>query len=344
MQKDLVLITGANGFIGARTVEAFLRAGYSVRGTTRSSSSSRITLDAFPEHALSGQLTTVIVPDITTPGAFDEVVKGVTAIAHIASPNTVSTEDEISIASESTIGLLNSALKEPGIQSFVFMSSLVTMWSHFPIYKEPAITEKDWNNSSEIALAESTNESEQWYLRYIVSKVKAERAFWEFRKKNLKQIKFSMSTIHPAYVGGPPLILPKEEKHFGDSLSIVFRILTGQEVMLPRTGIVYVDVRDVAELIVFAAREAGAADGKRFIAAWDGNLATVKNYRDILRKAYPSRAEFIAEGEPGQDHPKHNRSDQRLIDSTKTEKITGQRWIPFKKMALDTAKSCEIYL
>lgn len=73
-QNRLVLVTGANGFIAARTVEAFLKAGFSVRGTTRSRSSAQGLLDSLPEYA--DKIEIVEVPDITVDGAFDEAVKG----------------------------------------------------------------------------------------------------------------------------------------------------------------------------------------------------------------------------------------------------------------------------
>ena len=72
--KGRVLLTGANGFLAARTVEAFLKAGYSVRGTVRSLASAQEVADALPEYA--DKLEFVSVPDITVTGAFDEAIKG----------------------------------------------------------------------------------------------------------------------------------------------------------------------------------------------------------------------------------------------------------------------------
>jgi nucleoside-diphosphate-sugar epimerase len=72
--KGTVLVTGANGYIAARTVEAFLNAGYSVRGTVRALSSANEVKKALSEHA--DRLEFVEVPDITIPNAFDEAVKG----------------------------------------------------------------------------------------------------------------------------------------------------------------------------------------------------------------------------------------------------------------------------
>jgi nucleoside-diphosphate-sugar epimerase len=74
MSKGLVLVTGANGYIAAKTVEAFLEAGYSVRGTVRRLSSGDEVAAALPQYA--SQLSFVEVPDITVPHAFDEAVKG----------------------------------------------------------------------------------------------------------------------------------------------------------------------------------------------------------------------------------------------------------------------------
>lgn len=73
--KGLVLVTGANGYLASRTVEALLKAGYSVRGTVRSLKSATRVKEALSEYA--DKLEFVEVPDIAVSGAFDEVVKGV---------------------------------------------------------------------------------------------------------------------------------------------------------------------------------------------------------------------------------------------------------------------------
>lgn len=74
--KSLVLVTGANGFIASRTVEAFLLAGYNVRGTVRSVGSGKEILEVLAEYVSAGRFELAVVPDITAEGAFDEAVKG----------------------------------------------------------------------------------------------------------------------------------------------------------------------------------------------------------------------------------------------------------------------------
>lgn len=81
-----ILVTGANGYIAVWTVKDFLDQGYAVRGTVRSEQKTTHLRKIFKKEVDEGRLELVIVADITQPGAFDEVVKGVDGIAHTASP------------------------------------------------------------------------------------------------------------------------------------------------------------------------------------------------------------------------------------------------------------------
>lgn len=72
--KPIVLVTGANGYIAGPVIEAFLKAGYAVRGTVRSRSSADPLVRALS--AYEEDLEIVEVPDIVASGAFDSAVKG----------------------------------------------------------------------------------------------------------------------------------------------------------------------------------------------------------------------------------------------------------------------------
>lgn len=78
----LILVTGASGYVAAHVLNEFLENGYSVRGTVRSKS----TADKVRKtHAKYGdKLSFAIVEDIAAPGAFNEAVKGVDGVSHIA--------------------------------------------------------------------------------------------------------------------------------------------------------------------------------------------------------------------------------------------------------------------
>jgi nucleoside-diphosphate-sugar epimerase len=89
-----ILITGANGFIASHTALQFLQLGYRVRGTVRSLTKGSWLLvhPLFGPYADNGFFELVVVPDMVAPGAFDEVVKGMSAVAHIATVATWNAE------------------------------------------------------------------------------------------------------------------------------------------------------------------------------------------------------------------------------------------------------------
>ncbi len=107
-KRPLILVTGANGFIAARTVEAFLKADYDVRGTIRSIRSGIAIKEALAEYVKSGRLELVVVPDITTEGAFEEAVKGELQ-QMITQCLSSQTESTLKVAMASPILLLLSA-------------------------------------------------------------------------------------------------------------------------------------------------------------------------------------------------------------------------------------------
>jgi uncharacterized protein YbjT (DUF2867 family) len=78
--SSLVLVTGSNGYVGTHVVEQLLKNGYSVRAAVRSERAAKEMEQVHAGHA--AQLTTTIVPDITTTGAFDQAVKDVHAVCH----------------------------------------------------------------------------------------------------------------------------------------------------------------------------------------------------------------------------------------------------------------------
>jgi uncharacterized protein YbjT (DUF2867 family) len=73
---SLVLVTGASGFIATHIIDQLLLAGYKVRGTVRSDKKAAWTAALFAERHGAGKFSAIIVPGMSTEGAFDEAVKG----------------------------------------------------------------------------------------------------------------------------------------------------------------------------------------------------------------------------------------------------------------------------
>jgi uncharacterized protein YbjT (DUF2867 family) len=74
-----------DSFVATDVALAFLREGYSVRGTARSAEKAKAWITLFPE--FEGQFEGVIVADMSLPNAYDEAIKGVNYVAHGANPH-----------------------------------------------------------------------------------------------------------------------------------------------------------------------------------------------------------------------------------------------------------------
>ncbi|KAJ5607047.1 NAD-dependent epimerase/dehydratase [Penicillium hordei] len=120
-----VLVTGITGYIGSHVADQLLQAGFKVRGTVRNIEKAAGLLKHWESNFGTEQVELVVVQNISEPGAFDEAVKGVSGIAHVASnvsfnpdPNIVITEVVSSVHS-----ILDSAMQSSSVQSFVYTGS-----------------------------------------------------------------------------------------------------------------------------------------------------------------------------------------------------------------------------
>lgn len=124
-----------------------------------------------------------------------------------------------------------------------------------------------------------------------------------------------------------------------DSARYVWRIMSGAEIIDPPYGYGwYVDVRDVAKLILFAVERADEADGERYISStcWGPPQAAA----DILRPAYPRLP--IKEGKPGEGYlPGFKAPGPLDFDGSKALKAVGQGFVPYDQSLLDMAKMIE---
>ncbi|KAG5987490.1 hypothetical protein E4U54_004968, partial [Claviceps lovelessii] len=135
MAGHLVLITGATGLIGFKTLTLLLQAGYTVRAAVRTQAGFDQIASSRLVQPYTAQLSSFIVPDITVPGAYDEAVRGVKYIVHVASPIPKAKEGSdydscfIRPAVQGTIGILESALKAGGVAKVVITASLSSIAS-----------------------------------------------------------------------------------------------------------------------------------------------------------------------------------------------------------------------
>lgn len=199
-----VFISGANGFIAQHIVAQLLAKDYKVIAGVRSQEKANLLLKNFNNPNLSCS----VVPDITKEDAFDETFKSnghnIKYVIHAASPvldNPTDLEKDFLIpALNGTKAILGSIKRyaNSNVEKFVLTSSLAAMTS-VQDYANPQLSfnEKSWSDY--------TWESCQTSLfdAYSASKKFAEEEVWKFAKENSDTIKFSVTTVNPAFVFGP---------------------------------------------------------------------------------------------------------------------------------------------
>ena len=303
LSETIILITGINSYIGSHVGVLLLSQGYTVRGTSRSASAkTRLTSGPYAPYISTYQHT--LVPDITTPSAFDTAVAGVHAIVHVASPVdfTLSTLDAyVTPAMSGVTSILDSAHRcaGPQLQTFVLTSSIAAIadkWAH-PFFTPYAYTETDWNVNGLQAATDNFTPP----VAYGASKAAAERAMWSFNSTHKPD--FACVAINPGVVMGPPVLLPTSPAGLNLTLKPIWDIYTNSESLqgkLPPQigGATWVDVRDVAEIHAWAATHPDEARKGRFLAT--NGQAPPQAIADLLREEFPERE--ILEGNPGQGY------------------------------------------
>jgi uncharacterized protein YbjT (DUF2867 family) len=79
-----VLVTGATGYLATHLIHEFFVLDYKVKKSARNTQKADHTRKLFVQHGSSNYDCTV-VPNMATDGAFEEAVKGASAVVHSAS-------------------------------------------------------------------------------------------------------------------------------------------------------------------------------------------------------------------------------------------------------------------
>jgi len=328
--NPIVLVSGVNGFIGSHVADQFLAAGYDVRGTTRTIEKGQIIKKALIEKHGDGRVEIVAVPNISDDGAFDEAVKGVHAVAHVASIMTFDIDPSkvIPATVTATTSILNSCLKEPSVKSFVYTSSS-SATSHPKPNVKWHIDATTWNDEDvkDAWKPESEwQEGHQWIV-YGASKTEAERALWKFRDE--KKPSFTVNAVLPSTNFGP-VISRDEISSTGNFLKMVY-----EGMVLPLQGVLpqySVDVRDTGRLHVAAVKFPDV--NNRRIFGWSEPYnwnKVLKVFREIRPDhKFPDDIPDLGE-------------DLSTVDNAEDEKLLARMgrkgWTPFRELMDESLKS-----
>ena len=249
-----VVVTGATGFIAAEVVRQLLEAGYSVRGTTRDVATARA----------SGELTSLpgaddrlhLMEADLLGGGLAEVVADAEYVIHVASPYALAVADPqrdlVDPAVNGTRSILEAAARAGSTKRVVLTSSFAAIGSGS---RETPYTEADWNESASLQ-----------HSPYSYSKVRAERAAWEFMEN--EDPGFDLVSVNPTMVFGPTLVRRVNQSH-----AFFIGLTDGSAPAIVAIDHPMVDVRDVARAHILA-MESPAATGRYLLAA--GNFTPAR--------------------------------------------------------------------
>lgn len=248
---DIVLVTGATGFIAKHCIAELLRQGYAVRGTARDPAKSADNVKrAFARADVNADAVEFVAADLLRDDGWEDAAKGCRYMFHVASPFPITQPDNrddlIRPAREGALRAMKAATKA-GVERVVLTSSTVAVMYTGDRPAGYVYSEDDWTDHTRTDITP-----------YIASKTLAEQAAWDYVKttKGAPQL----AVINPGFVQGPAL-----DPDLSTSLEVLHLMAKGAYPAAPRVEFPVVDVRDVAELHVKAMTQAEAA-GHRFLA------------------------------------------------------------------------------
>ncbi|KAF8244162.1 NAD(P)-binding protein [Wilcoxina mikolae CBS 423.85] len=256
-QTSKATSVGASGFVAAHVLTSLLDGGYKVKCTVRSQAKADDIRKLRPLQ--SDQLDFAVVEDVAVKGAFDEAVKGVSAVIHTASPFVLEDQEDnrktlLDPAIDGTVGILESIVSHnPSCKRVVITSSFASIidlsQGNRPGY---TYSERDWNP---VTYEEAVHAGGA--AAYCASKTLAEKAAWDFvagrgSSAPTAPVNFSLATVCPPMVYGP-LEHSARLKSLNTSTQDIYRLINGSEKSVPDTAFyAWVDVRDVGLAHVLA--------------------------------------------------------------------------------------------
>ena len=332
VNTKLVLVTGATGFIGFRTLIEALKAGYRVRAAVRNEGGIQKIKAADSTQPYLSQLEFVLVPDILKEDAYYEAVRGVDYVIHLASPttNTKTTPTEesydemlIQPAVQGTMNMIKGVSKcSPTTKRMVITASIVSIIEFPEMFMETGnvFTEQ----------SRTPNASGPFggiFPAYSASKAAAFNATEEYVRTQKPH--FEINHVGPAFViGKHELATTRAEVLAGTNGAALGHVLGSAGGPTPSTSVY---VYDIAKMHVLAL-DPKIPGGQLFLGVSENSNTRWEDAFDIVKKHFPKAVEdgtFPLNGS--------NPTKRLIFDNEYTKKTLGIEFVNFEEQVKSVA-------
>ncbi|MCJ1272325.1 hypothetical protein MMC21_000111 [Puttea exsequens] len=332
MTGELVLITGASGHMGFRAVVHALERGYHVRAAVRSQVKADTLLAAasIKKLAPGSKLDFVFVPDILSDGAYNEAVKGVTYIAHIASPLAQETDDYVrdivEPAVKGTTNILKSALMVPTIKRIVITSSIIAVTT----FTSFAIEESKTVFTADNRVLDNHPPFLNYFHAYGASKINALNATDNFIKSETPH--FEVTNIMPSFFIGKNELITDAKDILSGTNAVAFGPVLGRNAPAANPGAM-IHVDDVAKVHILALdpKVKGGQNFGMMSGGVAGNLW--EDALTVVKKRFP---EAVRDGRLPADGSQPTK--RFLFDSSRTEEVLRIKFRSYEEQVVSVAE------
>ena len=266
---DLVLVTGASGFIATHIVQQLLKAGYRVRGTVRFTKNEEKMKPLYQLCPEANDRLEFVNADLSDEKCWPEAVKNCTYVIHTASPFPVEApkheDDLIKPAVEGTLSVIKAAQATGTVKRVVLTSSCEAVYHCDEVTGGKPLTEENWSDVKH-------------HTMYPYGKSKT-LAAWDFINEITEDKKIELTVINPSLVLGGPILCAGNTS----SMAIPRMLLNKEMPMLPNIGFGVCDVRDVAKAHVNAMKLPEAAGHRHIV---DSGFMWFKDIAEVIEKEF----------------------------------------------------------
>ncbi|KAJ5113281.1 dihydroflavonal-4-reductase [Penicillium angulare] len=244
MNKSLLFITGATGFIASEVIPAALQAGYRVRLSIRKAEQETVLRGRYPE--FTSDIETVVIPDLSNANHIGQNLNGVDHIIHIASPmpghGVDFRADYVNPSVEGTLSILNAAVPFKQIKKVIIMSSGLALAPITALASRGADVRENTGEIFPVDLSMDLPKVPSAHgIMYAGAKILAHQATRDFIETQAPH--YSVISFHPGFVLGRSRLQQTAEDVTGMN-SFLWTSLNKKS---PVLGNVWVHVRDVAD-------------------------------------------------------------------------------------------------